>query len=1089
MYTSAVTLPSAQRALLTTILRQRAPFSIVEQGTTLAESGAVVECSRSGSTVHGVVKGDGDELRTVRIAVPSSRTISAECSCSSSDDMREQWCAHAVAVLVRGWELGFSGAEATSSDELRPAWRAPGATEIATTLTGLASASAEERLDPLPLSLDVTLVSGGCMVTAFRGTTPVEPMQAEGVLLSNGRALDQIVLRHLDDHARWVEEEHGWLLESDTALTHFFGLLPEYEQEQVSSRKRTLRRSSDFLNAVLTIEWSKPGAELKMEWQLPNGSRIPRKEPVAGRTQAWTIIEDTLYQLSPAATRLAQIVNDGETLEIPRSRVGPLLAVLADGTGISPYVEVLNPHLQPTPQIVPGTPHVALERLDEPNDHFASQQKVSLKATLTFQYPEPPSGENVVIIPDREHEALCRSALTKLGFVIRADQSGFSIEGDEALDLIHGGESIFPEGWEIEGFSAIRRSLKFANLAVRISLGDGAAVEASKRTGEPIDWFACEVTLLQNQSPVPLSTLFRHGSSGNERWVRLDTGAFAKVPGGGISHLKATLGLIDMNFRMSHSISAKVGSAQAVSLLGFEDSEFQVVASPTLSALSKKWKNFTTITPKKAPKQFTGKLRPYQEEGLSWLHFLKEFGFGGILADEMGLGKTVQTLAILSSEYAPRKKSEVPTLPSLIVCPTSVLMNWVYEARRFAPHLKVLLLHGPQRKEWFQRLSEFDLVVTSYALARLDKLDIERQKFHFLILDEAQNIKNPSAATTSAVKGLRAKHRLALSGTPTENRPLELWSIMDFVMPGYLGSLDFFRTYIEKPILEHGTSSSVVKLLNRKTKPFILRRTKAEVERELPPKIESVVHVEMTEQQRDLYNQIVAEVKPSLFAQIEKKGVRGATVSILAALLRLRQVCNHPNSIPALRDVPGYDSGKFSLCKEIVEEAVQSGRKILLFCQFLEMLHLIRSWLEEAGIRHLYLDGSTKNRQDLVDSFNADPDIKLFLISLKAGGTGVNLTGADTVIIYDPWWNPAVEHQAVDRAHRIGQKKAVTVYRLVTEGSVEQKIMDLKSRKTKIVNALVNERGLSTISLSKADLEQLLEPVESIMKPTDTAEG
>ena len=253
-------------------------------------------------------------------------------------------------------------------------------------------------------------------------------------------------------------------------------------------------------------------------------------------------------------------------------------------------------------------------------------------------------------------------------------------------------------------------------------------------------------------------------------------------------------------------------------------------------------------------------------------------------------------------------------------------------------------------------------------------------------------------------------------------------------------------------------------------------RTKAEVEKDLPPKIESVLHVEMTPSQSQLYNQILEEVRPRVFDAVNKKGIRGASVSILAALLRLRQVCNHPNSIDALKAVEGFDSGKFNLFKELIEEALVSKRKILVFCQFKEMLAIMRRWLEEIKTPYLYLDGSTKNRQDLVDTFNASPDYPLFLISLKAGGTGLNLTGADTVVIYDPWWNPAVESQAVDRAHRIGQTKTVSVYRLVTETSVEQKIMDLKEKKSKIVDALINENGLSTVKLTQTDLESLFSP-------------
>jgi non-specific serine/threonine protein kinase len=387
--------------------------------------------------------------------------------------------------------------------------------------------------------------------------------------------------------------------------------------------------------------------------------------------------------------------------------------------------------------------------------------------------------------------------------------------------------------------------------------------------------------------------------------------------------------------------------------------------------------------------------------------------------------------------------------------------------------MSALMLHGPGRKTLFSKIPESDFVLTSYALLRLDRHELERYEFSYVVLDEAQNIKNPAATTTKAAKALRCQNRLALTGTPTENRPMELWSIMDFLLPGYLGSQEFFRNNIERPILDGGTATNVAQMLNAKTRPFILRRLKADVEKELPPKIESVLHVEMTPSQKQLYAQILNEVRPKVFDAIKKKGIQGASVSILAALLRLRQVCNHPNSIDALSELPGYDSGKFNLLKDLTTEALESGRKILLFSQFRGMLSIIRSWLDEMGVNHLYLDGTTRNRQDLIDQFSQDESVRLFLISLKAGGAGLNLMAADTVIIYDPWWNPAVESQAVDRAHRIGQNKTVSVYRLVTEESVEQKIMALKSKKSKLVDALINENGLSTINLSKGDLESL----------------
>ena len=638
------------------------------------------------------------------------------------------------------------------------------------------------------------------------------------------------------------------------------------------------------------------------------------------------------------------------------------------------------------------------------------------------------------------------------------------------------------------GYEAVKKGIRFSDLRISVALSGASAkkdlddleeIQDSEKKSGGIDWFDCHVSVIQNNANLPLSAVFKNARGDNDRWTRLDSGAYARIPGGNLAQLRTILGMVDPNCRVSNTIKTRLSLAQAISLGRINDAGFSVSLDRKLAALNAKLSSFSEIKPVPTSKGFHGKLRHYQEDGVSWLNFLHEFELGGILADEMGLGKTVQTLAFFQHLRDKRGKKKVKK-PVLIVAPTSVITNWNYEIKKFTPEMTVVMLHGPGRKALFEQVQDADIVLTSYALLRVDRYELERYEFSHIVLDEAQNIKNPQAATTKAAKAIRARHRLALTGTPTENRPMELWSIMDFLMPGYLGSYEFFRANIERPILEGGTSVNVAQLLNAKTRPFILRRLKADVEKELPAKIESVLHVDMTPSQRQMYSQILNEVRPKVFDAIKKKGIQGASISILAALLRLRQVCNHPNSIEAFEDLEGYESGKFNLLKDLVVEALESGRKILLFSQFRGMLGIIRRWLEEIQVNHLYLDGATRNRQDLIDQFTTDESVRLFLISLKAGGSGLNLMAADTVIIYDPWWNPAVESQAVDRAHRIGQNKTVSVYRLVTEDSVEQKIMALKEKKSKLVDALVNENGLSTLKLAKADLESLFSPLPEV---------
>jgi non-specific serine/threonine protein kinase len=911
-----------------------------------------------------------------------------------------------------------------------------------------------------------------------------EPTIFEGFKLVSSRALDNILLQVLEDEGSWDETGRLWYINSSRGIELVLGLIEEYDTVLSVSNLLPVSVAHEPVGAKLVLTWQSSALDLRMRWCVPNGDshvEVDRSQEVFGTGPFWTMVKNRIYRLSPQAARISSMFGSSNSLSIPRSQAGPVLEALHElGDGAIEALKVTNPELQPAVEITIPTPVLNLERRDVTSEHFTSHKQVELFGILDFEYPQPPATSNVVYLRNRSFESECSSLLFELGFAGLSDKGRYLISSDAALDFVHEKHERLNKPWKVRGLDSIRKGVKFAELSVAVSLSSSAKKgefnETNVKRSGSIDWFDCHVSVIQNNSNLPLSSVFKNSRYDSDRWTRLDSGAYARVPGGSIAQLKTILGMVDPNCRVSNTIKTQLSLAQAISLSRINDQGFSIALDKRLSALSAKLASFSQIKPLKATKGFHGKLRHYQEEGISWLNFLHEFELGGILADEMGLGKTVQALAFFQSLTDARGKKE-PKRPVMIVAPTSVITNWSYEIKKFTPTASVLMLHGPGRKAHFDDIPKYDFVLTSYALLRLDRYELEKHELSYLVLDEAQNIKNPLATTTKAAKALRARRRVALTGTPTENRPMELWSIMDFLMPGYLGSYEFFRTNIERPILEGGTSVEVAQLLNAKTRPFILRRLKADVEKELPPKMESVLHVEMTASQKHIYTQILNEVRPKVFEAISKKGIQGASISILAALLRLRQVCNHPNSIDAFSEVPGFDSGKFNLLKDLTLEALESGRKILLFSQFRGMLSIIRTWLDEIGTQYLYLDGATRNRQDLIDKFSQDESVRLFLISLKAGGAGLNLMAADTVIIYDPWWNPAVESQAVDRAHRIGQTKTVSVYRLVTEDSVEQKIMALKARKSKIVDALINENGLSTVKLTKGDLESLFSPL------------
>ena len=468
------------------------------------------------------------------------------------------------------------------------------------------------------------------------------------------------------------------------------------------------------------------------------------------------------------------------------------------------------------------------------------------------------------------------------------------------------------------------------------------------------------------------------------------------------------------------------------------------------------------------PPSFAATLRPYQARGVDWLQFLQTEGFGGILADDMGLGKTVQTLAHLAVEKASGRLQR----PALIVAPTSVVPNWRQEAARFAPTLKVLVLHGPRRKERFGEIGEHDVVITTYPLLTRDHATLAAQEWHVVVLDEAQAIKNPDANTSRRARDLRAQQRMCLTGTPVENHLGELWSLFAFLSPGFLGDRKQFNRHWRRPIEANGDEARR-ELLARRIRPFVLRRTKEEVAAELPPKSQIVEQVEMQPAQRDVYESVRLAMHERVRKALAEQGLARSHIVILDALLKLRQACCDPRllKLPSAKATRAR-SAKLERLMEMLPELLEEGRRVLLFSQFTSMLVLIEEALCEQHIAYTRLTGDTRDRETPIRAFQSG-EVPLFLVSLKAGGVGLNLTAADTVIHYDPWWNPAVEEQATDRAHRIGQDKPVFVYRLVTLDSIEEKMEALKERKRHLAAGIFDPDAGSALDLTEADVEEL----------------
>jgi non-specific serine/threonine protein kinase len=581
----------------------------------------------------------------------------------------------------------------------------------------------------------------------------------------------------------------------------------------------------------------------------------------------------------------------------------------------------------------------------------------------------------------------------------------------------------------------------------------------SFRISSGIDWFDLQGLVRYGDVEVSLKEI-RRALKRRENFIKLADGSIGEIPEEWLERYKHLFGLGE---ETEHGLRF---SDQQVTLLDqlLGESE-NLTVDDEFKRRSQRLLEFKGITSWPIPKNMTGELLPYQKAGLDWLHFLHEYRFGGCLADDMGLGKTVQVLAFLQS----LRENEGSCTASLVVVPRSLLVNWQREANKFTPGLRALEYHGQLREKDVANFDQYDLVLTTYGIVIKDIDLLRSYRFHYVILDESQAIKNPVSQSAKACRLLQAEHRLVMTGTPVENSTFELWSQFAFLNPGLLGNLEYFKSQIGGPIERDGDVETA-QLLRKMVYPFILRRTKEQVAPELPPRTEHIIYGEMEPAQRKLYIRTREAYRKSLLGLIEDQGVDNARMKILEGLLRLRQICIHPLLVD--RTYRGA-SAKFELLLETIENLLAERHKALIFSQFVETLKILRAELDRRKIRYTYLDGRTNDRQGQVDIFQNDPAYPLFLISLKAGGFGLNLTAADYVIHLDPWWNPAVEVQASDRAHRIGQDKPVFVYKYILRDSVEEKILQLQDRKRNLVEQLITTESHFFKTITPEDVKIL----------------
>ena len=756
----------------------------------------------------------------------------------------------------------------------------------------------------------------------------------------------------------------------------------------------------------------------------------------------FVVVGDRIARWDAGAHDFARHLIDGEVITFERDEFEAFLEGLVE-------VPQLPPLVLPEPwRAELGAPSLSVAFL-EPD-----KRGRSTRGAITFEYGasrfdsrSTESGwidkeQHTVVRRDRDRERTMLEELGQLGVAAAAAFEDHQIEIDtSAVPTVARG--LLKRGFAVEAEG--RRLLSLTSADVRLASGE--------------DWFDLTGTFQFGEHTIELPELLR-AIRDRQGFVKLGDGTDGMLPEDWLVRFDA---LDRLGTRRKGNLRFAASQAALLDLLLLEQ---DTTTDERFQQLRSKIRGISGFRARHEARSFEGELREYQREGLGWMYFLQRIGLGGCLADDMGLGKTVQVLALFEARRRLRRRAQQRGPASLVVAPRSLIHNWIAEAHRFTPSLKIADYTGPDRWQIREALDSYDVIITTYGTVRRDIHQLEDYRFDYVVLDEAQAIKNANSLASKSCRLLLAEHRLALSGTPVENHLLELWSIFEFLNPKMLGGRrDFARLIKDK-------DGGGLDLIGRALRPMILRRTKEQVLEELPAKTELTLFVQQDEDERRLYTELLRHFKSSLEERIAEHGFDRSRVHVLEALLRLRQAACHPGLLDEKKRKKG--SAKLDTLVEQLREVTAEGHKALVFSQFVQLLTIVKQRLDHEKIRYAYLDGSTTKREEVVREFQEEPECEVFLISLKAGGFGLNLTAADYVFILDPWWNPAVETQAIDRAHRIGQTKPVFAYRLITAGTVEEKILELHDKKRALASAVIDDANHLTGSLTLEDLELLL---------------
>ncbi len=801
---------------------------------------------------------------------------------------------------------------------------------------------------------------------------------------------------------------------------------------------------------------------------------------IVGKEPAWMVLEGKLYtfekdvdgnKLAPFLKRKFIVIPRKVEDSYYRKFVAPLVAsfdVYAKGFDIRSESYRPEPHLT-FYEVQPEAAGAA----EAPNGNASTSARPlveDIAFELTFEYGKhrliPNQEEAVSVVVEKKDDQytfrrIVRDMAREIGVM--------HLLKDQSLDF-HRWPAVLDKNKAIDWINRHKLQLEQAGVVVhqqsngskKYFLGP-SSIDVQVR--ENIDWFDIHAVVRFGEHEIPFKKL-RSFILTKKRELLLPSGEIAIIPEAWFTEYSELFALAEK----SGADAADTVRLKKHHLALVQDLQSGERAKVTMDRKLERLRNFSQIEDFPMPQHFRGELRPYQKAGYNWMHFLNQYRFGGCLADDMGLGKTVQTLALLQRQKEQRALTDEGPRTSLLVMPTSLIYNWEMEARKFTPQLKVFIYTGTHREKNVEQFADYDLVLTSYGIARLDIDILRTYYFNYVILDESQAIKNPNSAIAKTVREFNTRHRLILTGTPLENSTLDLWSQMTFINPGLLGTKAFFKNEFVTPIEKKGDTNKSEKLYSI-IKPFILRRQKWQVATELPEKIENVTYCSMTEAQEARYEEVKAFYRNEILDLIENKGIQKSQMLLLQGLTQLRQIANHPRMVDA--EYPD-GSGKLKDMMHMLTSAISEGHNILIFSQFVKHLTLVSEQLKERDIAYAYLDGSTKNRQAQVESFQEDDRLRVFLISLRAGGVGLNLTKADYVFILDPWWNPAVEKQAVDRAHRIGQENRVFTYKFITRDTVEEKILRLQESKLKLATDLISTEESFVKKLTRDDISAIL---------------